>query len=113
MWPAGGVTTPVASAILAYVDSVGPARGSYADALDPWEDNVSIGRIVEVALSARDATSGDRVCVWASDVGAGTGCTIQIGSDPATADDYALYDNIPGQGPQLPEVAAIVVKRAS
>lgn len=113
VWPAGGCTTPVASTILAYVDGVGPARGAYADALDPWEDSVSIGRIAEVALSARDSSSGDRVCVWAPDVGAGTGCTIKVGAGAAAGADFPLYDNVPGQGPQLPEVKAIIVKRAS
>jgi hypothetical protein len=113
VWPAGGVTTPVASAILAYVNGCGPARGSYADELDPWEDNISIGRIAEVALSARDSTSGDRVCVWSPDVGVGTGCTIKVGSGAAAGDDFFLYDNIPAQGPQLAECSAIIVKRAS
>lgn len=112
VWPAGGATATVAAAILAYVDSAGPARGAYADPLDPWEDNISIGRIAEVALSARDSASGDRVCVWAPDVGVGTGCTIKIGAGAASGNDFFLYDNVPGQGPQLPEVKAIVVKRA-
>ena len=109
--PAGGVTTPVAAAILAYVNSVGPARGSYADELDVWEDVVSIGRIAEVALAARDSTTGDRVSLWIPEAGNADGVTIAIGADPATGDDYPLFDNVPGQGPQLPEVAAIVVKR--
>lgn len=112
VWPAGGVTTPVASAILAYVNGCGPARGSYADELDPWEDNISIGRIAEVALSARDSASGDRVCVWSPDVGVGTGCTIKVGSGSAAGDDFFIYDNIPAQGPQLAECSAIIVKRA-
>ena len=111
--PAGGVTTPVAAAILAYVNSVGPARGSYADELDVWEDVVSIGRIAEVALAARDSTTGDRVSLWIPEAGNADGVTIAIGSDPATGDDYPLFDNVPGQGPQLPEVAAIIIKRVS
>ena len=109
--PAGGVTTPVAAAVLAYVNSVGPARGSYADELDIWEDVVSIGRIAEVALAARDSTSGDRVSLWIPEAGNADGVTIKIGAGSATGDDYKLYDNVPGQGPQLPEVAAIIVKR--
>ena len=109
--PAGGVTTPVAAAVLAYVNSVGPARGSYADELDIWEDVVSIGRIAEVALAARDSTSGDRVSLWIPEAGNADGVTIKIGAGSATGDDYKLYDNVPNQGPQLPEVAAIIVKR--
>lgn len=111
--PAGGVTTPVAAAVLAYVNSVGPARGSYADELDIWEDVVSIGRIAEVALAARDSTTGDRVSRWIPEAGNADGVTIAIGSDPATGDDYKLYDNVPNQGPQLPKVAAIIIKRVS
>ena len=100
--PAGGVTTPVAAAVLAYVNSVGPARGSYADELDIWEDTVSIGRIAEVALAARDSTTGDRVSLWVPEVGNADGITIKIGAGSATGDDYQLYDNVPNQGPSFP-----------
>lgn len=111
--PAGSVTTAVATAILAYVDGVGPSRQSgYADPLDPWEDSVSIGRITQVALSARDSVSGDIVCVWSPDVGNATGVTIAVGGGLPNGNDFPLFDNIPGMGPQLPECVAIAVRRA-
>jgi len=114
VYEAGDATTPIAAAILSYVDSVGPSRGSgYADPLDSWEDTVSVGRIAEVTLSARDPASGDRVAVWSPDVGNGVGVTIKVGSGAAAGDDFLLYDNVPNQGPQLPEVAAISVRKAS
>lgn len=114
VYEAGGATLPVAAAILDYVDNVGPSRKSgYADPLDPWEDSVSIGRIAQVTLNARDADSGDRVCVWSPDVGNGVGVTIAVGAGSAAGDDFELYDNVPGEGPQLPECAAIYVRRAS
>lgn len=112
--PAGSATLPVASAILDYVNNVGPSRaGGYADRLDPWEDSVSIGRIAQVALSARDADSGDIVCVWSPGVGNGAGVTIAVGAGSPAGDDYQLRDNIYAQGPQLPEIKAIAVRRAS
>ena len=110
--PAGGATLPVASAILAYVDSVGPSRDSgFADPLDVWEDTVSVGRVAEVALSARDAASGERVCLWSPSIGSGVGVTIQVGVGSPSGSDFHVLDNVPGQGPQVPECVAVVVKR--
>jgi uncharacterized phage protein gp47/JayE len=111
--PAGGATLPVATALLAYVNSVGPSRQrGYSDPLDHWEDSVSIGRIAEVALSAQDSASGDLVCVWSPGVGTGVGATIAVGLGSPSGADFYMYDNVPGSGPQLPEAVKITVRRA-
>lgn len=111
--PAGGMTLPVAAAVADYVDNLGPSRSSgLADPNDPWEDNVTVAKLAAVTLAATDPTSGERVCRTSPGVGVGVGVTIQIGAGVATAADYQIFDNVPGQGPQLAELAAIVVRQA-
>ena len=102
--------TPVSVAVLNYVDNVGPSQQSGLNdkVTDAWEAVVSIGRIAQNALEAVDA-SGARVLVYSPSVGSGVGVTIAVGNNSATGDDFLLYDNVPGQGPQLPEVNKIIV----
>ena len=117
--PASDVTLPVALAILAYTDSVGPSRASgFADPADYWVDRLTVGGVAEAALSARDPATGARCLAWSPLVGnpAGTlepGVTIAVGVGAEDTKDYALLDNVPGQGPQLPNVVQILVKRAA
>ena len=73
---------------------------------------MSIGRIAQAALGAVDA-SGARVLVYSPSVGSGAGVTIKVGAGAASGADFMLYDNIPGQGPQLPECQSIIVLQGS
>ena len=114
VYPGGGCVDAVALAVLGYVDGVGPSQQSgLQDAVtDAWEAVVSIGRIAQAALGAVDA-SGARVLVYSPDVGSGVGVTIKVGAGAASGADFMLYDNIPGQGPQLPECSSIIVLQGS
>lgn len=53
---AGGVAyTPIASALLAYADSLGPSRLSgYGDTVQPWDDTLRFAVLGEIALSILD-----------------------------------------------------------
>lgn len=110
IYPGGGCVAPVALAVLGYVDAVGPSQQSGLNdtITDAWEAIVSIGRIAQAALGAVDA-SGARVLVYSPDVGSGVGVTIKVGAGAASGADFILYDNVPGEGPQLPECSSIIV----
>lgn len=111
--PAGGATLPIAAAIVQYIGSLGPSRSSgYGNPDDPWEDGVTVAKIAKVALSATDS-GGALVCRNSPSVGLGVGIQIAVGTNPATASDFLTFDNVPGQGPQLAEVAAVIVKAAT
>lgn len=101
---------PVALAVLSHIDSIGPSQqcGCQDEVTDAWEAIVSVGRIAQAALEAVDAT-GARVLVYSPSVGAGVGVQIKVGAGSFAADDVPLFDNVPGQGPQLPEAASILV----
>ena len=117
--PASDVTTPVALSILAYTDSIGPSRASgFAAAGDYWVDRLTVAGIAAAALSARDPATGSPCVAWNPLTGnpAGTtdpGVTIRVGIGVETTDDYQLHDNVPGLGPQLPNVTQILVRRAA
>ena len=58
----GPVVTPIATATLAYVDSLGPSRaGGYADENDPWEDTCTIARLIDVAMETCDTDGKTRL----------------------------------------------------
>lgn len=62
IYAGGPVVEPIATAILAYVDSLGPSRaGGYADENDAWEDTCAIARLVDVAMEARDTDGITRI----------------------------------------------------
>jgi len=51
----GPVVAPAATAVLGYVDSLGPSRQSgYADPNDVWDDMCSIARLIQIALDLKD-----------------------------------------------------------
>lgn len=111
--PAGSATIPVAAAILAMVDSLGPSRSSgMADAGDRWEDRVTVASLASAVVRAVDST-GERVVVTAPGVGVGTGITIAVGVASPTADDFQTYDNSPTLGPQIAECVSIVVREVA
>jgi len=110
VYAGGGAVDPVALAVLSHIDSIGPSQqcGCQDEVTDAWEAIVSVGRIAQAALEAVDAT-GARVLVYSPSVGAGVGVQIKVGAGSFAADDVPLFDNVPGQGPQLPEAASILV----
>lgn len=117
VYAGGAAVLPVAIAALGYVDSVGPSRGSgAAPANDVWDDAVSVARLGAAAILATD-DAGQPVCVTTPNIGNDTGIAtepgvlIKIGSGSFTADDFQLFDNDIAQGPQLPEVASLLVHR--
>ena len=114
IYPGGGCVDAVALAVLGYVDAVGPSQqsGLQDSVTDAWEAVVSIGRIAQAALGAVDAT-GARVLVYSPSVGSGVGVTIKVGAGAASGNDFLLYDNVPGQGPQLPECSSVIVLQGS
>lgn len=110
LWPGGPAVLPVALAVLAYVDSVGPSRQS-GYAAEVWEDSVSVARIAQTAIDARDATGAKVVMTLPNTgnyIGPPVGVQIQVGAGAANTQDFALYDN--GSGAQIPEVAAILMR---
>lgn len=111
VYPGGGAVLPVAEAVLAYVDSIGPSNQSgFADPLDQWEAIVSVSRIAQSAIDSLTADNR-RAIIYSPSVGLGVGITIKVGAGAVAAADVPLFDNVPGQGPQLPEVASIVVRK--
>lgn len=117
VYAGGPCVLPVVAAVLAYVDGVGVSRKSgYAPTSDLWEDAVTVARIAHAAILA--TSEGQAVCVTSPNVGDITspatvkpGVLIKVGSGSYTAADFQLLDPYPTHGPQLPEVAAIVVCR--
>lgn len=85
----GSVVDRVAAAILAYVDSLGPSvQSGFADTNDPWESTVSINRLVDVCLEARD-TDGTRLLL---DVPVPNGVLIGVGAAAPAAASYVPKD---------------------
>lgn len=110
--PAGLATVPVASAILATIDALGPSRSSgLADANDRWEDRVTIAALASSVVRAVDS-NGERVVVTSPGVGVGTGITIKVGAASATGADYTTLDNSHTLGPPIPRCIGIVVRSA-
>lgn len=111
VYAGGGAVDPVAVAVLGYVNSIGPSNQSgYADPRDSWDTVTAVSRIAQSAIDAADV-DGSKVVVYSPMVGVGVGVTIAVGADPPDAEDVPLYDNVPGQGPQMPEVVTILVVR--
>jgi len=110
IYAGGGAVEPVSLAVLDHIDHIGPSQqsGTQDQVTDAWEAIVSVGRVAQVALEAVDAT-GARVLVYSPGVGQGVGVQIKVGAGGYAAADVPLYDNVPGQGPQLPEAASILV----
>ncbi len=113
MYQAGGAVLPVALAVQNYIDSVGPSRlAGYLDPSDSWVDVVSVAGICQAALNAT-ASDGRRVLDVVPNAGADPssvlGVTIAVGAGtPATA-DVQMLDATPGQGPQIPELASVII----
>lgn len=110
--PAGSATVPVASAILATIDALGPSRSSgMGDPNDKWEDRVTIAALASAVVRSVDA-NGERVIVTSPGVGVGTGITIKVGAASATGADYTTLDNSHTLGPPVSQCKGIVVRSA-
>lgn len=115
VYAGGGAVLPVALAVLAFVDSLGPSRSSgTAWSLDRWDSDVSVARLAKAACDAVD-TAGEPVCVTSPNVGnivgSNAGVKIKIGAGAETTADFVTYDNRVSNGPQMPEAASIIVNR--
>lgn len=88
---AGSYVAPlVATAVLAYVDSVGPSRASgLADTITVWDDTVAIFRIAETVL---DQVDTDGVTRMVTNILSG-GVTIAVGAGGPAATDYRAPDD--------------------
>ena len=87
----GPVVDTIASAILAYVDGLGPSRSSgYADVYDVWESDVTIARLIDIAMEARDS-DGTRMIRNIPNI-ASVGVTIAIGAGAYTSTDFTPRD---------------------
>lgn len=107
VYAGGPAVLPVCAAVQSYIDSIGPSRASgYVAASDDWEDVVTISRIAQTAIDARD--SGSPMVMYSPRAGEGVGVTISINGAAATAVDVPLLDT--GSGPQLPELQSIIVR---
>ena len=112
IWPGSLATVPVAVAVAALVDALGPSRSSgYANPRDAWQDDVQIAALAAAVLGAVNA-SGEKVVFKDPNVGLGVGLQIAVGPAIGTAADFTVWDNQPGQAPQLAELAAVVVRKA-
>lgn len=111
LYAGGGCVETVASAVLAYINGVGPSRQSgYADPLDSWEDVVSVSRVAQSAIDSRDAY-GQPVISYDPRVGEGVGVVFTVGA-VSDSKDKRLWDNMPGTvGPQLPVCSGILVTK--
>lgn len=120
--PAGGVSfaiccagssavEPIAQAVMDYVNSIGPSiQSGYQDQTDRWVSEVTVGGICAAALSVVDE-NGVKLASYSEDVGMGTGVTISVGVGNFLGNDKKLFDNVPGQGPELPNPTLCMVLR--
>lgn len=113
LWPGGPAVIPIAQAVLAHIDSIGPSRESgYAS--EEWEDAVTVAGIAAATIGARDG-SGNRVATTLPNtgnyLGPPVGVQIRVGvAGPLTTSDFKLFDNGTGNGPQIPACSAILMR---
>lgn len=117
VYAAGPAVVPVATALLAHVDTIGPSRSSgYAEAGVSWPDKVTVAGVAKAAIDAVDA-DGARVCVTAPNAGAVTGLTtaigvlIKVGGGAEESADVEVFDNLPGVPPGFCYLTRILVHR--
>lgn len=83
-YPGGPMVTKIATAVLSYVDGLGPSRaGGYADTYNVWEDKVAIARLIQIAL---DQLDNDGITRMASNIIA-SGVTVNGSATDVQADD--------------------------
>jgi hypothetical protein len=90
VYPGGPLTEPILAAVLAYVDSLGPARGTAADPEQTgWEDSILLSKVFRAVLDV----PGVRDCII---------------SAPAT--NVAPVDHVPSGVPDLLVAGVITVR---
>lgn len=99
---------PIATAVLAEMNAKGPSKQSgYQDeTYDAWSDMVDVGGLARAALDVVDV-NGARIAILSPNVGQvgagpGSGITIAAGGGAFGAADRLTFDNVAGQGPELP-----------
>jgi hypothetical protein len=101
VFPYGPAVGPIATAILALVDALGPSRFSgYGDAYNTWNDTLAINQIARAAEDAVDANGNPLILEVISG-----GATI----DGSSASDLQGADATPGQAPELLYAASVAV----
>lgn len=87
----GPVVDVIADAIVAYVDSLGPSRESgFADEFDPWDYQVTIARLADIIMEARDG-NGTRMVKDIPDL-TSTGLQIAVGAGFFASQSYTPKD---------------------
>jgi len=98
--PGSDAVIPLAAALIAHVDSLGPSReGGLADPNDVWEDTLSIARIYQLALEVRLGERGQPAC---RNVLPGSVTIDGVGADRRAAD--SLLD-----APELLSVGSVAI----
>lgn len=112
IYAGGPAVDIVALAVLSHLDTIGPSRQSgYADPLDNWVDRVAVSGICQAVIDARD-TDGTGPALYLPDAGIQVGVRIKVSPTGSfSGNDYQLFDNLPGQPPQLPIIQSILVPR--
>ncbi len=105
----GPAVSLVSQNLLDYLGQIGPSRSSgYADELDLWEDQVTVGNLARAALDTVNE-EGKRILLHSPSVGRGVGIRIAVGAGAFTGADYQVFDHVPDQGPSIPDCAQILV----
>lgn len=92
-------------ALLAYLDSLGPGRGAFADPRDPWDDTARISRVVEIVNATLDS-DGTRMCNVRDPQN--SGAQLRAGG-PFLPADIRLQPGIPGFGGEIPLPGRVLV----
>lgn len=112
VYAGGPAVEPVALAVLAEIDSIGPSEQSgYADRYtDSWRAVVAVSALARAALDALGA-DGVKCLSYSPSVGQGVGITFSVNGGAFAAADLQLFDNAPPAlgDPQLPECTFIWV----
>jgi uncharacterized phage protein gp47/JayE len=95
VYAGGPVVEQTCAALAAYVDSLGPARGTYAASSDPWESSCLINRLIQIVL---DQVDGNGARYFANVQS--SGATISYNGGAAAATDVAPTDSSTN-GPEL------------
>lgn len=112
VYAGGPAVEPVALAVLAEIDSIGPSKQSgYADTVtDSWRAVVAVSALARAALDAF-GDDGRKCLSYSQQVGQGVGITFSVNGGAFAGADLQLFDNAPPAlgDPQLPECTFIWV----
>lgn len=112
IYAGGAAVVPVATNVAAFVNSLGPSiQSGFQDPLTTWESKLTIGRVAQTLIDARDA-DGSQPIVYSLNVGRGTsdGIVLRYSGSNSLA-DYDLFDNDPSTGPQFALLSGVLVRQ--